>query len=58
MNLERPDLSLVSPDVKAYIEALEAELAATRKSPPHRARASQMSLRNSTSRANRPPRSR
>ena len=34
MNLERPDLSLVSPDVKAYIEALEAELAATRKSPP------------------------
>ena len=34
MNLERPDLSLVSPDVRAYIEALEAELAATRKSPP------------------------
>ena len=33
MNLERPDLSLVSPDVRAYVEALEAELAATRRSP-------------------------
>ena len=33
MNLERPDLSLASPDVRAYIEALEAELAAPRKSP-------------------------
>ena len=34
MNLDRPDLSLVSPDVRAYIEALETELAATRKAPP------------------------
>jgi len=33
MNPERPDLSLVSPGVRAYIEALEAELAA-RRSPP------------------------
>jgi DNA gyrase subunit A len=32
MSVERPDLSLVSPAVRAYIEALEAELAA-RKSP-------------------------
>ncbi len=34
MNLERPDLGLVSPAVRAYIEALEAELAAARRSPP------------------------
>ncbi len=34
MNLERPDLNLVSPAVRAYIEALETELVATRKSPP------------------------
>ena len=44
MNLERPDLSLVSPDVKAYIEALEAELATRRKSPARAAKASQTSL--------------
>jgi DNA gyrase subunit A len=31
MNLERPDLSLVSPVVQAYIETLEAELASARR---------------------------
>jgi DNA gyrase subunit A len=31
MNLERPDLSLVAPDVRAYIETLEAELATFRR---------------------------
>lgn len=34
MNLERPDLTLVSPAVRAYIEALEAALTAAHKSPP------------------------
>jgi DNA gyrase subunit A len=37
MNLERPDLSGVAPDVRAYIEALETELAVASKSS-HRAR--------------------
>ena len=36
MDLERPDLSNVSPDVRAYIEALEPELLAYQSSQPRR----------------------
>ena len=36
MDLERPDLSNVSPDVRAYIEALEAELQSAQSSQPRR----------------------
>ena len=36
MNQERPDLSNVSPDVLAYIEALEAELQSAQSSQPRR----------------------
>ena len=31
MNLERPDLTGIDPDVRAYIEALEAALAGGRR---------------------------
>lgn len=36
MNLERPDLSNVSPDVREYIETLEAELQSAQSSQPRR----------------------
>ena len=36
MDLERPDLSNVSPDVRDYIEALEAELLSAQASQPRR----------------------
>jgi DNA gyrase subunit A len=39
MNLERPDLSQASPAVRAYVEALEAELAAHRRAGPRAAEA-------------------
>jgi DNA gyrase subunit A len=38
MDLERPDLSNISPDVRAYIEALEAELLTYQASQPSRRR--------------------
>ena len=42
MNLERPDLSNVSSDVLAYIEALEAELLSAQASPPTRRRSAEV----------------
>lgn len=41
MNLERPDLSNVNPDVLAYIEALEAELLSAQASSPTRRRSAE-----------------
>ena len=41
MDFERPDLSDIRPDVRAYIEALEAELLKAQSSPPARRRSAE-----------------